>query len=401
MPINVYKRPNGIYHLRGKHHGRRIDQSARTRVKSVADAIAEKLERKIFDEEILGKERERTFAEAAIGYMESGGERKYLKRILATPVKLDKEQMAFGALALKRIDQTVLNQVAALLYPDAKGSTKNRHVFTPISSVLNFASEQPTWNYAGFRIRRPEEPKGRLDWRTPEEIEWWIERAEHVAPIFTAYVGTGARATEQINLDWINVTPAGHAFTLWEDETKAETARTVDLQSRVRAVLPPRSRGKVWRNSRGEPWHDYDAINLHLYKITEREVERAADAEERASIKTLRSAQRSWKRTPEEQSQARAALRQLIETIRVREHVPRIHLHVLRHTWATWAYAVTRDITFVMEQGGWASEKLALRYIHGAKADLAAQVRDHGWEMRTDGTMGARREEPEADAASA
>lgn len=382
MPLNVYKRPSGIYHIRGKHHGRSIDQSARTRIKSVADSIAEKLERQIFDEEVLGKKPARTFAEAAVGYMESGGERPLLKRILACPIVIEGERCAFGALKLPLIDQSVINQVAAALYPnDVKQSTITRRVITPICYVLNYAAEQPTWNYAGFRIRRPTQPKGRIDWRMPEEIEWWLKRAAHVTPLLTSYVGTGARASELVFLDWINVSPAGHRFTLWEDETKASTARSVDLQRRVRDVLPDRGHGAVWRNLAGEPWHDYDAINLHLYKITEREVERAVGADERDAIKTLRSATRSWKRTTEEQAQARTALRDLIERRRVEKRIPKLHLHVLRHTWATWAYAVTKDITFVMGQGGWASEKIALRYIHGATRDLAAHVLDHGWEM--------------------
>ena len=382
MPLNAYKRKNGVYYIRGKHHGRSVDQSARTRVKSVAAAIAEKLEREIFEEVVLGKKPERTFAEAAVGYMESGGERKYLKRILACPVVLqNKERRAFGAILLKDIDQEIINQVATQLHADHADSTRNRQVSTPIAYVLNYAAEQPTWGYTAFRMRRPQQPRGRLDWRMPEEIEWWIDKAGHVAPLVIAYAGTGARASEMIYLDWEDVSPDAYSFTLWEEDTKAGVARSVTLQRRVRDALPARGTGRVWRNLRGAPWHDYDAINLHLYKVMEAEVERRADREERESIKTLRGAQRSWKRTKEEQAQASAALRGMIEQVRVRTQTSKLHLHVLRHTWATWAYAVTRDINFVMEQGGWASEKLALRYIHGATPDLAARVKAHGWEI--------------------
>jgi len=382
MPLNAYKRKNGVYYIRGKHHGRPVDQSARTRVKSVAEAIAEKLEREIFEEVVLGKQPERTFAEAAVGYMETDGERKYLKRILAAPVLLaNKQRAAFGAVLLKDIDQELINQVAAHIHPNDADSTRNRQVLTPIAYVLNYASEQPTWGYKAFRMRRPKQPKGRLDWRMPEEIEWWIANSGHVAPLITAYAGTGARASELVHLSWENVSPDAYSFTLWEEDTKAGVARSVTLQRRVREALPSRTAGRVWRNSKGAPWHDYDAINLHLYKVMEAEVERRADREEREAMKTLRSAQRSWKRTKDEQSQARTALRQMVETVRVRTQTPKLHLHALRHTWATWAYAVTRDINFVMEQGGWASEKLALRYIHGATPDLARRVKAHGWEI--------------------
>lgn len=382
MPFYAYKRKNGVYYIRGQHHGRSLDRSSRSRVRSVADAIIEKLEREIFEEVVQGKAPERTFAEAALGYMKTmGKDKKYLKRILIAPVRIGKEQMAFGVVTLKKIDQDVINQVAMHLHPDDANSTRNRQVFTPIASVLNYASEQPSWGYTAFRIRRPEQPKGRIDWRMPEEIEWWLANAEHLAPMLTAYVGTGARATELVQLDWPDVSPDAYSFTLWEDETKSGAARSIVLQRRVRDALPSRGQGRVWRNLKGAPWHDYDAINLHLYKMMEREVERRADTAEREAMRTLRSAQRSWKRTKDEQGAARAALRELVEKVRLRTETPRLHLHVLRHTWATWAYAVTRDLDFVMKYGGWASEKLALRYIHGGTPDLARRVLDHGWEI--------------------
>lgn len=394
MPLNPYKRKSGIYYIRGKHHGRSVDQSARTRVRSVADAIVEKLEREIFEEIVLGKKPERTFAEAAVGYLETTGkDKRYLKRILVAPVAHEKQKMAFGVMLLKNIDQNIINQVAAHLHASDANSTKNRHVFTPIASVLNYASEQPSWGYSAFRLRRPEQPPGRIDWRMPEEIEWWIANSGHVAPMLIGYVGSGARASELVQLDWPDVSPDAYSFTLWEDETKSGAARSVILQRRVRDALPARASGRVWRNLKGAPWHEYDAINLHLYKIMEREVERRADVAERDAIKMLRAAQRSWKRAKDEQSAARAALRDLIERVRARTKTPRLHLHVLRHTWATWAYAVTRDLDFVMKHGGWASEKLALRYIHGGTPDLARRVLDHGWEIdaRTSAEPGANK----------
>ena len=44
MPLRLYPRPNGVYHIRGTVQGRRYDQSARTRVKAEAEAIRAKLE---------------------------------------------------------------------------------------------------------------------------------------------------------------------------------------------------------------------------------------------------------------------------------------------------------------------------------------------------------------------
>lgn len=319
MPLRLERYASGIYRLRGSHHGRRVDASTRTRVLADAEKVREATERKIFDEVVLGKAPARSFAEAAAGYMRGGGEREHLTPVL----------VRIGRLPMKDVTQDVIDRLAFDIYPEdaASDATRLRKVYTPVSAVMNWGAD--AWGLDKRRIRRPKPSPGRVDWRTPQEIETLLEHAGHLAPILTAFVGSGARASEMVDLQWRDVSPAGARLTLWE--TKGGYARHVDLGARVRAALPQRGLGPVWRNSRGLPWHGYDAINLQLRKLC-----------------------------------ARHAL-------------PHIHLHVLRHTWATWTYAVTRDLTFVMAQGGWKSAELALRYVHAGTDDLAADVIAHGW----------------------
>jgi len=98
----------------------------------------------------------------------------------------------------------------------------------------------------------------------------------------------------------------------------------------------PQRRGAdepVFLNTRGQPWHAYDAINLALKRGCKK-----------AEIRL-------------------------------------ISCHVLRHTWATWAYALHRDLQLLMNQGGWASPELAMRYMHAGTDDLADEVRAHDWEL--------------------
>lgn len=319
MPLRLERYANGIYRIRGSHHGRRVDASARTRIRADAEKVLEATERKIFDEAVLGKAPERSFAEAAAGYMRGGGEREHLAPILTR----------IGNLPLKEVTQDVIDRLALELYPReaAADATRLRKVYTPISAVMVWGAD--AWGLDRRRIRRPKSPPGRVDWRTPQEIETLLEHAGHLAPILTAYVGTGARATEMLELDWRDVSPAAARLTFWE--TKGGYPRHVDLCQRVRAALPQRGLGPVWKNSRGEPWHCYDAINLQLRKLCSR------------------------------------------------HGLPHIHLHVLRHTWATWTYAVTKDLTKLMAQGGWKSADLAMRYVHAGTDDLARDVLEHGW----------------------
>ena len=383
MALVLYQRPSGIYHVRGTHHGIRVDQSARTRVLRDAEAVKERLERKIFDEVVLGKPQQRSFAEAAIGYMNAGGEKRYLAPILKAYVKgPDRKPVRFGAMLLNAIEQSVIDELAGVVMPTGKASTRNRCVYTPVAAVLNYAADQRSFAFNRIAIRRPKQQFVRPDHRTPLEVEWWLERTKHLTPLMTAYVGTGARASELLNLEWGDVSLRTTKITLWEDDTKTGNARGVDVQSRVRNVWPERGHGHVWRNLDGDPWHSYDAINLFLRKITEREAKRRADSIELAELKSL---ERACRRLVPGQ-RPNAAKRQLMEKIIETYRVPRLHLHALRHTWATWAYAVTRDLPWVMSQGGWATEQMALRYVHAASIDLADEVRDHGWTIREHST---------------
>lgn len=372
MALYLYKHPKTkIWYIRGSHHGIVLDESARTRSESQANGVKEKREREIYEQVILGKKPERTFADASLGYMNGGGDASLLLPIIER----------IGEFFLSDVTQDVIDTLAAELYPTGQNSTKIRKVYTPISAVMHWAAD--SWGFQPRRIRRPKNPPGRLDWRTPQEIEWWLARAGHVAPLLTAYVGCGARASELINLEWDDVTPLGHRFTLWERDTKSRSARGVDLQMRVRASLPERGKGRVFRTAEGEPWHAYDAINQILRRISDRETIAAADDDERAEIQEHLALARTMKAIGLERRQAAAKrARELLLATSKKYEIPRLHLHVLRHTWATWAYAVTRDLPWVMAQGGWQSTQLAMRYIHVGAADLAEDVLAHGWEIR-------------------
>lgn len=386
--LYLYENPKtGILYVRGAYLGKSFDESTRTRVRDHANGILKKREREVYAEVVLGKKPDRQFAEAAAGYMltKLGEARALLHPILTARIDVDGAERIFGEMLLGEIVQGVVDRLAFKLYPadDATNSTRNRKIYTPVSAVLRWASKQ-NWGYQYGGMERPQQPKGRIDWRTPEEIEWWIREAGQAGPIITAYVGTGARASELINLDWLNVSPAGERIVLWDDETKAGKDRSVDLQARVRQVLPERGDGRVWRSSKGEPWHDYDAINLLLRRISEREAMRRGEAAEREQIAALTGLARSIKKTvtDAERAAARAGAKRMLDALIAKTRTPSIHLHILRHTWATWGYAATSDLAWLMQQGGWESEKIALRYIHVGTADLKAQVLGYGWEMR-------------------
>ncbi len=324
MSIKAYKRPNGFYHLRGTYLSQRVDRSSGTRSKQHADILAAKAEREIFERYVKGPEAVATFAELAADYLRAGGEGRYMMPLIEK----------FGLTKASAIDQSALDAAAIELYPDAAPSTRRRQVYAPFIACWKRAEDA---NKAPPRKwKRAAEGNRRIDWRTPEEIDALLAELEpNTRGLVTFYVGAGCRASEALNLVWSDVSPAAQQATFWADITKAGESRSVDLGSRVRAALPQR-RGPddaVFLNSYGEPWHAYDAVNLALGRACKR------------------------------------------------AKVRHTSCHVLRHTFATWGYALTKNLETLMRQGGWASPDIAMRYMHGGTDDLAKSVQAHGWEL--------------------
>ena len=326
MPsLVLYRRspePDAVYWVRGTVQGQHVKQSTGARVRAHAEEIRAQLEADLFKRAVYGPKAVATFAEAALGYMQAGGERTHLPALLH----------AIGNLTLREVDQGVCDRLAAAR-PGKKPATYVRQIYAPISAVMTFAHEQKLCD--PLKLRKPVIKNGRTEYLRPVEAEAWIESLPpHLAILITFYLATGCRASEALGLDWKDVSSSCERAVFWD--TKADYPRGVNLPNRAIAALPerPAAGGKVFLNSRGEPWHGYDAINLMLKR------HRAKPGNENL--------------------------------------VP-VHCHLLRHTWATWAYAVTKDLTFVMAQGGWRSLTLLGRYTHAASGDLSGDVLAHGW----------------------
>lgn len=321
VPLNTYKRPSGWYYIRGVHMGARIDQSARTRNGREAAALARELERRISDAALRGPAR--CYAEAALGYMDSGGD------TLGQTALIE----AFGEMDLAAISQTDLDALSTRVFPNAAPSTRLRRVYTPFIAVWNWAAYEGWVSPRKWRKPRPGAP--RLDWRRPDEIERLIAACEpHLARLVCAYIASGARAAELYTLRPHDVSPGADRITLWE--TKGGYSRHVDLCPRGRdAVAAGLDTGGAWvfAHGRGERWKDHTSINRALVRA--------------ATV----------------------------------AGTPPLSCHVLRHTWASWAYCLTGDLAWLMQQGGWRSPQLAMRYIHAATDGLAADVLAHGWEI--------------------
>lgn len=334
MPLTAKPRPNGVYYIRGSVQGFKVDQSARTRSRSEAEALKAKIEADLFKRAVYGDKAVATFDEAVAAYIEAGGAPDHLDPLLDN----------IGHMKLADVNQTTVDRLAKRLKPDISAATQIRQFYTPVLAVMNHAATIGLCD--PIRIKKPKVKSGRTEYLTPQQADDWLEALPaHLARIVTLYLGTGCRATEGLSLVWKDITLGERRAVFWD--TKGGYARGVDLQRRVKDQLPARAddpEACVFLNSRGEPWHAYDAINLMLKRVRAR---RAKEIAKGSNLPPLAPA----------------------------------HCHLFRHTWATWAYACTRDMTFLMAQGGWRSATMVFRYSHVASDDLARAVLEAGWEF--------------------
>lgn len=338
MPLKCVRYParSENWYLRGTVGPYRVYESTGTRIKRDAERIRAGRERELLERYSLGAAATLTFAEAALVYMDNGGETRFLDPLLAY----------FGPdMRLADIDQAAVNGAAEALYPGAAWSTINRQVFTPISAVFKTVSDAGTIPARTFRRRKP--PAGedgtRLRWLEPEEAERLIGAANpRLRLLILFFLGTGARTSEGLYLTRERLyLETGQAFI---DRTKTRAARMVRLPERTRTALAgadlPEA-GAVFTRPDGEAY--------------------ARISNAGGQIKTAFNA-----------AVRRAGLERAVSP------------YTLRHTWATWYDHQTKDFGRLMDLGGWKSPEMAMRYRKLAPDDLGARLLAHGWDFRTE-----------------
>ncbi len=343
MPLKLTRRHGSPYwYIRGSIRGVLVDESTGLGEKADAQDVLALRQAQIVRQSVHGHAAVRTFADAALSYMEAGGERVHLDPILKHfgPRKL-----------LAQIGQHDIDEAAAKLKPVASPSTRNRHVYTPIAAVLHHAARK-RWCEKPV-IARPAEPKGRVRWISYEEADRLILAASpHLQPLVIFLLCTGARLSEALYLDWTQV-DLGRAHVVFLNKaaggpgTKNDESRGMPLHPRALAALQalPHRHGAVFRC----PIKGRKAIN----PTREQRLHGAAYAVRAGGGGQLRT---SW--------------RTMCRRAKVDDFTP----HDCRHTWATWHYRENRDLPALMELGGWKSVTMVMRYAHVNTAHLAGSV---------------------------
>ena len=331
MPLKVVVRHGSPYlYLRGSVRGLRIDESTGTADEAAADAIRIKREAELLERSIHGDAVSRTFGEAALSYIQLGGEGVHL----APLIKL------LGTKRLGQVGQDEIDGAARKLLPGRAPSTLNRQVYTPAAAVLHHAARKK-WCSKPV-IARPKQPKGRVRWITYDEADRLIAAAApHMRPLVVFLLSTGARLSEALYLDWRDV-DLSRAHVTFKD-TKNGESRGVPMHPRAVAALASvewKREGAVFRRPAGK----------------------------------IKKTGRIW--LPYEDrggvggGQVKTAWAGMCRRAGISDFTP----HDCRHTWATWHYAANKDLQALMELGGWKSPDMVFRYAHVNVSHLAPSI---------------------------
>lgn len=185
---------DGIWYITGTFNGKRIRQSLETRDRQTAEELRAQYEAKLWKRHTYGEEAVRTFEEAAISYMEQGGETRFLVRIIKH----------FKGRAIGSIKPGEIRQMAIALYPKGAPRTRNRQAVAPARAVINHAHDLGWCGH--IKVKQFEAPKSTK--HKPVDRLWlekFLEESDrrklpHLSALVLFMNQTGTRVAESIRV---------------------------------------------------------------------------------------------------------------------------------------------------------------------------------------------------------
>lgn len=348
MPLKVVTRPGRkTLYIRGTVRGQSLFECTGTSDPDQAEAFRAKREAELWTESVYGKRATVTFAHAVTAYMEAEPRtettRTHLRRLL----------LHFGTTKLENIGQHELdNAYKAILTKgtQATGATKLRAVLTPLRAVLEFAAIRGWCSKPAFQ--RPKVQQVRMQFLRPAEATALVEAAAlHIQPLLIFLIGTGARMSEALELDWKDVDIVGKRAVVWQ---KQDDERHIDLPPVVlRALEGIKGRvGRVFRPVRCKS--AYGSKSSKQIGATYYDTGRTGGGQIKTAWATacknagLPGHYRVW--IPKGKDKEKT------------KFVPDLTPHCLRHTFATWHYCLHKDLLRLKDDGGWRTITMVTRY---------------------------------------
>lgn len=349
MPLKL-KRRGAVWYVRGTVAGQSIYESTGTAERARADAFRAKREKELWDRSVFGERATVTFAEAVTSYLVynplSANDRR----------RVDRLHDHFGMKPLREINQVSIDLAIPRLLPNTQTPDSIiRSVITPMTAILRHAAARGWCDLPTFE--RPEKPKQTTEFLRPSEAVAFLQAApEHLWRIALFILCTGARVSEALEMDWTDV-HLSDRFVILRDTKNGRDRKAVlpDAALVMLANLPERT-GKVLRRPDGAPYADRDRAGGGQIKTVWGTT---------CEVTGLVSAVLPGDELPAtRESGPRSAIR----------YKPFITPHDLRHTWATWFYALTKDLLLLKTEGDWSSVDMVERYAHLMQSELAGEV---------------------------
>lgn len=323
MPLKLTRRKGSSHwYIRGTVRGEAIFETTGVEEAKAAETIRIRREGELLQRSIFGVGATLTFLEAAVAYIDDGGEDRFLGELDEATGKWTLLIGHFASVPVHKIGQDEIDAAAKKLYPDAANATRKRQVYVPMAAVLHHAERKTKVPVP--KLHHPRVPKAETKWSTPDRF---AKLLQHCSPkirrlvIFLAY--TGGRISELLRVDW---------------------ERDVFLSQRI--VFLRRT-----KNGKPRPVHIPDPLLIELASVPEGERHGRV-------LPWWRARQAVYK-----------PLRRACRLAGV-EYLP-THQQG-RHTYGTWMRQFGGlDLKGLMDAGGWDSLQSVERYAHVVPGEAA------------------------------
>lgn len=185
---------NGIYYAVGTFNGKRIRKSLGTRDEKIAKEQCALYEARLWKRHSYGEEAVRTFEEAALSYLQQGGESRFVAPIIKY----------FRGRTLGKITPGEVRQMAIELYPTASPATRNRQAIIPARAIINHGHSLgwcPRITVKLFDVPKSTKHKPVSDeWMEIFLAQCAKDGLPHLAAMILFMNQTAARVSEAMNL---------------------------------------------------------------------------------------------------------------------------------------------------------------------------------------------------------
>lgn len=328
--LTLTKRPKSPYWIaRGTINGVRVERSTGETSKAEARKKLPSIVQELQTAPATRDWRAMSFAAAMVAYVDSGKDTRFLDKLLEH----------FRETPLGDIDNVAMVRAANALYPGRAPATIRRHLYVPVSAIINFVKDD--------KLRAPKGGGARTMFVMPSLADSIIKAATSqpspwLPALITFLFGQGTRAGETFAIDGRDDISLDGRWVMLRDPKNGHERR-VTLQPRVVAALSLLPNigepGPLFRRFDGKPFKE----------------------------KTGRG------------GQVRTAFARAVETGGGDPKV--ITPHVCRHSWATWFYSQTKDSLRLKEEGGWLSQEHQ-RYVKLGTPEIGQEAFARGWDFR-------------------